>query len=230
MLHRSGPNVRPLLAAIGHIARMACVEVPEAALAPRPPCAALADRARRRGVRDESIKDGGSAHGRAPLRPVYAWALLLLLSFGSATVHAEPAGRMGPTSRATVQISLSVAPRLEVSRSSVEADGSSGAPGSQSFCVWSNSGVGSYSISASDASDPSAGEPAAMEPGFAVQLAGGGAGTMPLALAPGATATGLAAASGLGCGSGRLVGRPATMAGGDAPAQSGALLLLVAPD
>lgn len=137
---------------------------------------------------------------------------------------------MGPTSRATVQISLSVAPTLEVSRSSVEADWSSGAAGSQSFCVWSNSGVGSYSISASDASERSAGELAGPRSEVAVQLAGAGTGTAPLALAPGMTATGLAAASSRGCGSGRLIVRPATMAGGAAPTPSGVLLLLVAPD
>ena len=234
-LHQSGPNVRPPLAGACHIGRMTSVLVHAAALAPRfSPGSALgrAVRPGRRGVRGEKLgKDGGCAHGRAPLRLVRAWALLLL-PFGTATVHAEPAatGRMGPTSRATVRISLSVAPRLEVSRSAVEAAGSSGSAGSQSFCVWSNSGVGSYSISASDASDPSAGEVARGGSGFVLQMAGAGAGTMPLALAPGVTAAGLTAASAPGCGSGRLVVRPANMAANGPAVRPHALLLIVAPD
>jgi hypothetical protein len=166
------------------------------------------------------------------LRAICASALLLLLPFGSAALHAAPvaAGRMGATARATVQISVSVAPRLEVSRSLAVAAESGGA-GTERFCVWSNTGVGSYSISASEAPDPGAGDPAGGGFAFDVQLAGLEAGTAPLSLAPGLSATGLRAEAQGACRSGRLVIRPANMAGDNPTARrSGALLLLIAPD
>ena len=167
------------------------------------------------------------------LRAICASALLLLLPFGSAALHAAPvaAGRMGATARATVQISVSVAPRLEVSRSLAVAAESGGAAGAERFCIWSNTGVGSYSISASEAPDPGAGDPAGGGFAFDVQLAGLKAGAAPLSLAPGLSATGLRAEAPGACRSGRLVIRPANMAGDNPTARrSGALLLLIAPD
>jgi hypothetical protein len=159
---------------------------------------------------------------------VRAGALLALLPLGAAGVHAEPAGRMGPTSRAAVQISVSIAPKLEVSRSAVlAAESGSGKGGTESFCVRSNTGVGSYSVTATDASDRTADGSAGGVP-FEVQLAAARPGAMPLMLAPGVPATGLMAASGAGCGSERLVVRPAKAT--DNPARRDAVLLLIAPD
>ena len=234
-----GPNVRSLLASADHSGRMTAVPVPAPPLERHlPPGPALARAARmcRRNSPGEGVARtaDGCAHARASRLPIHACALLMLLPLGSAAVHAETvaSGRMGPTSRGTVHISLSVAPKLEVNRSPVVASESGrGADRTQSFCVWSNSSVGSYSISASDASDRSTAEPAGTAFPFAVQLIGAGAGALPLLLAPGVSATGLAAAPQGGCGSERLDVRPAQMAGGEPAApRSGALLLLIAPD
>lgn len=233
-----GPNVRPLLAGAGHIGRMSAVPVLAASSAPRlprSPALARAARTCRRNFPNERV---ATALGRCPyppssLRLTPVRALLLLLSFGSAAVYAQPVAtsRMGLTSRGTVHISVSVAPRVEVSRSAVMAAESGGADGTQSFCVWSNSAVGSYSISASNASDGSTGEPVGDRFPLDVQLAAAGTGTIPLSLAPGASATGLTAASGDGCRSERLVIRPAELASGNpGAARSATLLLLIAPD
>lgn len=223
-----------MLAGVRHIGRMTSVLVPTAAseprLPPRPPLARAA-RTRRRSSRGESVARslGGFPDRRPALPLVHAWALLALMPLGSTAAHAEPAARMGATSRATIQISLSVAPRLEVSRSGVTAAESGGGAGTESFCVQSNSAVGSYSITASEPSDGSASEPVGKGFPFEVQLTDEGAG-MPLSLAPGMSLTGLTAAS-EGCRSGRLVIRGAKIASGD-PAidRSDALLLLIAPD
>ena len=238
-LRQYGPIVRLLLAGARHIGRMTSVLIPAtASSAPRlPPSAALARQARacRLNSGDESVETtvGGCRHDRRSLLRSHLWVMAVLLPFGSAAAHSEPdaTGRMGLTSRATVQISLSVAPKLEVSRSAVVAAASGGgAAGTESLCVWSNSRVGSYSISASDASDRSVGEPVGDPFPFEVQLAGARAGAMPLSLAPGVSATGLTPGSEGGCRSGRLIIRPAKMASGAAPVRSGALLLVIAPD
>ena len=231
-----GPNVRSLLAGARHIGRMTAVPVPAApseSLLPHPALAPAA-MTRHRNSSNEGVAGASDSrsNARPPLLPIDAWALLMLLPFGSAAVHAEPTGRMGITSRGTVHISLSVAPKLEVSRSAVvAAESGSGADGTQAFCVWSNSKVGSYSISASDASARSTDGPAGAAFPFAVQLMSVGAGAIPLSLAPGVSVTGLAAAPQGGCGSQRLDVRPAEMAGREPAApRSGALLLLIAPD
>jgi hypothetical protein len=168
--------------------------------------------------------------GRALLLVVRAGALLALLPLGAAGVHAEPAGRMGPTSRAAVRISVSIAPKLEVSRSAAVGAERGDEGGAESLCVRANGGVASYSITASDASDRGAGESVGDEFPFEVQLTGQ-SGAIPLSLAPGVPATGLAAAPGSGCGPGRVVIRPAKLAS-DNPAarRPDALLLLIAPD
>ena len=231
--HRSGSNVSQALAGARHIRRMTSVLVPAAASEPRlprGPALAPAGRTCDRGSGDECF--ARTVSGCAPRRPallaIHAWALLVLVPFGSTAAHAEPAGRMGVTSRATVQISVSVAPRLDVNRSGVTAVESGGGEGrTEGLCIWSNTSIQSYSISASDASDGSGGERFPFE----VQLAGAGAGANAQSLAPGASATGLTAGSGNACRSGRLVIRPAQMASGTAAVhRSGALLLLIAPD
>lgn len=162
--------------------------------------------------------------------------LLILIPLSSAIqAQATVNGAIGPTSRATVEIKVSVAPNVQVHRSApVDVAGGQSGHTEQYLCVSATRGVGTYSIRSVDVSDAADGAPGSAEGRFPYQVEWAAPATAsgraaPLTLMPGALVTGLAPASSGGCSSaGQLVVRPAILSG-RRPA-AGALLLVIAPD
>lgn len=162
--------------------------------------------------------------------------LLLSATAGPAAARSAGDGVIGPVSRASVAISLSVAPRLEADRLAAAgtADRSGRNRGSDAFCIWSNTSIGTYSVSAlavPGEGGPSAGAAAAAP--YAVEWSGGPAASS----APPADGTGLAglrAQSSAGCGSGSALGNALvvsrTEVASSPTSRPAAVLLLVAPD
>jgi hypothetical protein len=141
---------------------------------------------------------------------------------------------MGPVSRASVAISLSVAPRLAADRlARGTVDRSDPEHGSAAFCVWSNTSIGTYSVSASAVSEQGGPSPAAAAAPHAIEWSGGPA-AWSASLGDGTGLAGLRAQSRAGCGSGSgpanaLVVTMTEAASSGAP-RAAAVLLLVAPD
>lgn len=162
----------------------------------------------------------------------------LILAARADPLRAQPGvgGAMGPVSRASIGISLSVAPRVEADRhAAVHAAGlSDRTVWSEPFCIWSNTSIGTFSLSASAVSEQgsvSAGQPA---PTFPYDIQWSGDAGRSSALDHDRGLAGLRASSLASCGSGTrlanlLVVRPTKSAGG-AALQSPAVLLLIAPD
>jgi hypothetical protein len=149
-------------------------------------------------------------------------------------------GRMGSTSRASVQITLSVAPRIGLTRAdatTVRNSGSShGVQNVQPLCIWSNSAIRTYSVTALSDARPSfyvrnaAGEelPYSVEWASADRSKG-------TPLAHGSALRDLEAADAPQCGAkgdvtaGLIVTMPEQASRGDKGAYTGALLLIIAP-
>jgi hypothetical protein len=148
-----------------------------------------------------------------------------LLAFRPDGLGAQPAsdGQLGPISRGSVHISLSVAPRLGAERAAARQAGAGKAP-TQPFCIWSNGAISTFSVRASDASAGPDGDAVPYELEYK-----GPEDSRPLAIRPGTGLAGLASQSQEACrpgeggpGGGLLVRK--------AGAASGTLLLLIAPD
>jgi hypothetical protein len=195
----------------------------------------------RQSARHRQSQPGASAGGRSSGRKSPALAavasLLLLAAPGEAGTIG---GAMGNVSRATIGISVSVAPRVELLRAGPESAstkaGESGVRAAQPLCIWGNTALGTYNVTASS---EAAG-------GFLVRdgnghglaysvewetLAGRAA---PVALSNGAALNGLTAATSVRCGGGATAGLvvkvPEAVGRSAAGGYAGSLLLLVAPD
>lgn len=178
--------------------------------------------------RELDMKIRSSGQDRACIAAV---ALLLALSPAGLCAQSASPGSMGPVSRASIAISLSVAPHMQAERVPASEGLRSSRDGTtQPFCVWSNGSVGTFSVSATiagsddEAKDSSAG---AYELEWRDR-----ADRRPLRA--GATLAGLTAQSPGACdpGSGSaaaLVARTVARPGSSAP-YTGPLLLLIAPD
>ena len=154
------------------------------------------------------------------------------------TLWAKPAsggGEMGPVSTGSVQISLSVAPRLGAEPALAEGGGVEGQGGGRALCIWSNAAVGTFSVTASDASsERRAGDRGAPLDAYALEWTDP-AGVSPIAAAGAGTGlSGLAAQSRESCEAqtraGGLAVRRAAAAADESAARTNALLLLIAPD
>jgi len=159
------------------------------------------------------------------MRVIAGWLCIGQLAFHPDALGAQQAfnGQIGPVSRASVQISLSVAPRLGAERAEGGAS-RAGEASAQPFCIWSNGAIATFSLSASDVSGPLAGKAGP----YALEWRGP-EGERSLVMSPGSSLTGLAAQPRENCrsGEGRRQGGLLVRR---ADAASGILLLLIAPD
>jgi hypothetical protein len=147
-------------------------------------------------------------------------------------------GAMGNVSRATIGISVSVAPRLQLLRAGAQSTGSAaggnGLRTSQPLCIWGNTPLGTYNVTA--LGDTLQGFEVGDGNGRAhsvewESLAGG---TGPVAFSSGSTVNQLTAARSVGCGGGATAGIVVSYPDGSGrnptDDHAGTLLLLVAPD
>lgn len=142
---------------------------------------------------------------------------------------------MGNVSRATIGISVSVAPRVEVVRAgaaSVTA-GEAGLRAAQPLCIWGNTALGTYQVTVlGDAPKGFSVRNASGEAlAYRVEWASGEGAARPLS--SGAALEGLVAATSARCGGGATAGLVVKLpVVGPAPEArpAGNLLLLVAPD
>lgn len=161
----------------------------------------------------------------------------LAFSSGPAMLHAQSDGQLGAVSRASVHISLSIAPRLKVDRMEpVPASAGQRQDEMQPFCIWSNASVGTFSVRASEVAAGAGTASARAGGGPAYELMWRDSSGRLVAPGPGATLTGLAAQSGQGCPSqatapaGLLVRAAPAARRSDPQGREHTLLLLVAPD
>lgn len=167
-------------------------------------------------------------------------AVFAYLIFGAATAEAGTVrGKMGGVSRATIGISVSVAPRMEVVRagapSATELVRERSIRASQPLCVWGNTSLGTYNVTVKSdvirfpSTNDGKGE-------FNIEWESFSRAAEPVTLAGGSTLRGLSAATAIHCGGERTAGVVLTMPVHDATigdprsAHGAALLLIVAPD
>lgn len=147
-------------------------------------------------------------------------------------------GKIGSISRATVNISVSVAPRVELVRSGATTVGKvadeAGLRATHPVCVWGNTALGTYKVIAmGDARKGfSMTDRAGRELAYKVEWAS--TGRRPQPLSSGAALEGLTAATAIRCGGGvtggLVVKIPDVTERGFEVGFGGDLLLLVAPD
>jgi hypothetical protein len=168
-------------------------------------------------------------------------AILSALSANAA--HAAEQGTLGATSKGSVTITVSVAPRARISGlKDIDlglAEPASGARTSEDICVWSNSATGAYTITASGGGPDGAFELANGEQalGYTVEWAPRPGQTSGDRLESGMTRTNLLAATtrleceaGMGTASLAVALDPAQLAAAEPGARyTGSLVLIVAP-
>lgn len=151
-----------------------------------------------------------------------------LLASSPAAVRAEAySGQLGPVSRGSVRISLSVAPRLGAKRSLSGTVGIESV-GTRPFCIWSNASIPTFSLSVSDLTE----DGKSARPPFELEWSGSGAAKRPLVIRPGTTLAGLPAQSPQQCASetGRGAELTVKQAAFSTESRGSAVLLLIAPD
>lgn len=142
----------------------------------------------------------------------------IVLAATSAAAQPGTGGEIGPVSRASIGISLSVAPRIQADRTQHVVDGTNKG---ETFCIWSNASIRTFSVRAVP-------EPGA--PRYVIERGAGGRG---MTVDGDTELAGLRALSSANCssssGTASLVVASAAKSVGGAP-QSSEVLLLIAPD
>lgn len=179
------------------------------------------------------------ARGWAPpaiTRLPSALAAAVSMVFLSAPVAAGTiGGAMGNISRATIGISVSVAPRIELLRagpqSTSKAVGGNGMQAAQPLCIWGNTPLGTYNVTALGEGFPVRD---ANGLAYGIQWESPAGGPAPIDLSSGSTVNELTAARSVGCGgaatAGLVVRLPDASERDSEGEYAGTLLLLVAPD
>jgi hypothetical protein len=167
---------------------------------------------------------------------VAASTLLLLAVPGEASTIG---GEMGNVSRATIGISLSVAPRVQLMRVGKESTSKTAGQSilrAQALCIWGNTPLGTYNVTA--LIDASQGfvikNGSAHGINYSVEWQSSGHAPGPVSLSSGSALQGLTADRSVRCGgratAGLVVRLPGPIERNADRQHAGTLLLLVAPD
>ena len=148
---------------------------------------------------------------------------------------ASRGGEMGPVSTGSIRISLSVAPRGGAEPALAEGGGVEGQGADRPLCIWSNAPVGTFSVTASDASPEwRAGDRGLSLNAYELEWTDGAGVSRMVPAGIGTGLSGLAAQSRESCEAqtraGGLAVRRAAAAADESAARTRALLLLIAPD
>jgi hypothetical protein len=185
-----------------------------------------------------SSRTGSGPGNGAHLVPAIAASAAFL--FASPVTAGPIGGTMGTVSRATIGISVSVAPRVELMRAGATSvarlAGESGLRSTQLLCIWGNTALGTYQVTA--LGDAPQGFSLRDQTGRALPYsvewtsAFGNGGAQPLS--SGKALKGLEAATSAQCSGGATAGLvvmlPEAADRAPGPGIGGNLLLLVAPD
>ena len=161
---------------------------------------------------------------------------VLLLASSSAEVSAASAsdGQIGPASRSSVQIEVSIAPRFGVQRTAPGPNSSGATPAGmiQPFCIWSNAGARAFALRASPAGLEGAGQSGQGEASsYELEWRSSGS-SEPIVIRPGQAIAGLAAQPVESCKSRDGGGKSLLVVKGPARGSSSSLplVLLISPD